>query len=90
MDELDLTHAEWRKSSYSSANGACVEVAHVPAQWRKSSYSGANGACVEVAHPPEAVAVRDSKDPTGPKLIFTPEAWGAFLQGAKVEDLTVS
>jgi len=27
MGELDLTHAQWRKSSYSSANGACVEVA---------------------------------------------------------------
>jgi len=27
MHELDLTRARWRKSSYSSANGACVEVA---------------------------------------------------------------
>jgi len=82
MDELDLTHAEWRKSSYSSANGACVEVAHVPAQWRKSSHSGAN-ACMEVAHQPEAIAVRDSKDPTGPKLIFTRPEWAAFVESAK-------
>ena len=51
--------------------------------WRKSSYSGANGACVEVAHLPEAIAVRDSQDPTGPKLIFTRQAWTAFLEGAK-------
>jgi hypothetical protein len=83
MHELDLTHAQWRKSSYSSANGACVEVAHVPAQWRKSTHSGGNGACVEVAHLPEAIAVRDSKDPAGPKLIFTSRAWTAFVEMAK-------
>jgi hypothetical protein len=51
--------------------------------WRKSSYSGANGACVEVAHLPEAIAVRDSKDPAGPKLIFTSSAWAAFVQRAR-------
>jgi hypothetical protein len=83
MHEPDLTHAQWRKSSYSSGSGQCVEVAHVPAQWRKSSHSGGSGACIEVAHLPEAIAVRDSKDPVGPKLIFTPEAWAAFLSGAK-------
>ncbi len=50
------------------------------ADWRKSSYSGNNGgACVEVARNlPEAVAVRDSKDPHGPALIFTPADWAAF------------
>jgi hypothetical protein len=48
--------------------------------WRKSSYSGSNGGdCVEVAATlPDAIAVRDSKDPDGPKLIFTPAAWAAF------------
>ena len=48
--------------------------------WRKSSYSGGNGGdCVEVAQTrPTAVAIRDSKDPNGPKLIFTPAAWAAF------------
>ena len=77
---MDLTGAVWRKSSYSGSNGGnCVEVAEV---WRKSSYSASNGGdCVEVACTmPAAVAVRDSKDPDGPKLIFTPAAWAAFTQ----------
>lgn len=75
---MDLTGAVWRKSSYSGTNGGnCVEVAEV---WRKSSYSGTNGGnCVEVARAlPAAIAVRDSKDPDGPKLTFTPQAWAAF------------
>jgi Domain of unknown function (DUF397) len=79
MHELDLTHAHWRKSSYSSGNGQCVEVAHVRAQWHKSSRSSGDGACVEVAPLPEVVAIRDSKDPAGPKLIFTPADWRAFI-----------
>jgi hypothetical protein len=83
MHELDLTHANWRKSSRSSGNGACVEVAHVRAEWRKSSHSSADGACIEIAHLPEAIAVRDSKDPDGPKLAFTPHAWTAFVERAK-------
>jgi len=75
---MDLTGVSWRKSSYSASNGGnCVEVAEV---WRKSSYSGTSGGnCVEVARAlPAAVAVRDSKDPDGPKLIFTPADWAAF------------
>lgn len=40
--------------------------------------------CVrEVAELPEAVAVRDSKDPTGPALVFTRQAWAAFVEHAK-------
>ncbi|OKI89355.1 DUF397 domain-containing protein [Micromonospora sp. CB01531] len=46
--------------------------------WRKSSHSGDEGACVEMATLPEAVAVRDSKDPAGPVLVFSPAAWTAF------------
>jgi hypothetical protein len=52
--------------------------------WRKSAYSNNGGACVEVARNlPGAVAVRDSKDPGGPALIFTPADWEAFTAGVK-------
>jgi uncharacterized protein DUF397 len=84
---MDLTHANWRKSSYSSGNGgACVEVADLTgSNWRKSSYSSGNGGnCVEVAAGgPGVVAVRDSKDPDGPALIFSPADWSAFVASLK-------
>jgi hypothetical protein len=49
--------------------------------WRRSSFCGSNGHCVEVTRLADGHAgVRDSKDPQGPILRFTPEAWGAFLQ----------
>ncbi|NES16937.1 MULTISPECIES: DUF397 domain-containing protein [Micromonospora] len=54
------------------------------AAWRKSTRSGAQGNCVEVAdNLPGVVAVRDSKDPQGPALTFTPEEWSAFVTFAR-------
>jgi uncharacterized protein DUF397 len=55
------------------------------ADWRKSSYSGTNGGnCVEVARNlPGVVAVRDSKNPGVPALVFTPADWEAFTAGLK-------
>jgi len=53
------------------------------ARWKKSSRSSGNGQCVEMADVDGAVAVRDSKDPTGSVLIFTPAEWAAFVAGAK-------
>jgi hypothetical protein len=65
----------WQKSSYSAANGGCVEVG-----WRTSSYSGTNGDCVQVAPAPDWVLVRDSKDSEGPALAVPTIAWRAFLR----------
>ncbi|MFD0366201.1 DUF397 domain-containing protein [Nocardia sp. GCM10030253] len=56
----DLSGVNWFKSSHSSGQTECVEVA-----WLE----GAN------------VGVRDSKNPTGPALIFTPGEWDAFTAG---------
>jgi hypothetical protein len=62
------------------------------ADWRKSSYSGDNGGnCVEVARNlPGAVAVRDSKDPEGPQLVFTPDEWRAFAAGVRDGEFDLS
>ncbi|MFC8719030.1 DUF397 domain-containing protein [Kitasatospora sp. NPDC057198] len=51
--------------------------------WRKSSYSDGNGGeCVEV-NDNNPGAVRDSKDPDGPHLAFTPRTWQAFVTEVK-------
>ena len=52
--------------------------------WFKSSYSSANGACIECALlPGGGMAVRDSKDPDGALLIYSPEAWQRFANTQK-------
>ncbi|MGW4767218.1 DUF397 domain-containing protein [Nocardia sp. NPDC004278] len=49
------------------------------AQWRKSARSSASRDCVEVAFlDGELVGIRDSKNPTGPALVFTTGEWNAF------------
>ena len=46
------------------------------AMWRKSSYSnGSGGACIEAVEAGQVIAVRDSKDPEGPRLFVSPAAW---------------
>ena len=51
------------------------------AVWHKSSYSGQDGNCVEVARNlPGLVAVRDSKESNGAKLVVSWEAWQAFIR----------
>ena len=66
---MDLTGAPWRKSSYSGGNGgACVEVTVVPGSKEGSDY---------------VITMRDSKDPDGPVLTFTPDEWKAFTLGVQ-------
>ncbi|MEV6302448.1 DUF397 domain-containing protein [Actinoplanes sp. NPDC051861] len=50
------------------------------AVWRKSSRSVGGGECVEVAVKGGEVAVRDSKSPDGPMLIFSLVAWRSFIE----------
>ena len=59
------------------------------ATWPKSSHSGNNG-CVEVAYDDDQIAVRDSKDPSGPMLLFTPHEWRAFLAEARDGEFDVA
>lgn len=55
------------------------------AQWFKSARSnGGGGNCVETAHLDDGgMAVRDSKNPAGGILFFTPTEWSAFVGGVK-------
>ncbi|ONM50428.1 DUF397 domain-containing protein [Nocardia donostiensis] len=59
---VDLTGAQWFKSSHSSGGSECVEVAFLQGG---------------------VVGIRDSKDPTGPALVFNPGEWDAFVDGAR-------
>ncbi|GAA1891249.1 DUF397 domain-containing protein [Streptantibioticus ferralitis] len=62
------------------------------ARWRKSTYSNNQGGeCIEVADSTTGlVPVRDSKDPQGPALVFTADAWTAFISAVKAGDFAAS
>ena len=52
--------------------------------WRKSSYSMGNGDCLEFAPiPAGGAAVRDSKDRSGPILLFGESSWQAYIDGIR-------
>ena len=53
------------------------------AAWRKSSHSNPSGNCVEAVLLADSVAVRDSRFPDGPALMFTGAEWDAFLRAVK-------
>lgn len=58
------------------------------ARWFTSSRSGTTGQCVEVAFVGAGrVAVRDSKDRSGPVLVFTDTEWAAFVSAARTDRL---
>jgi hypothetical protein len=55
--------------------------------WRKSRFSNPNGECVELAGLPGGeIAMRNSRDPAGPALVYTQAEITAFLLGAKGGD----
>jgi hypothetical protein len=74
----------------SAANGVPADQLRVA--WRKSSWSNPSGNCVEVAIlSDDEVAVRDSRYPSGPALVYTRVEISAFLAGVKdgeFDDLT--
>lgn len=74
---MELGDVVWRKSTRSGQGSeACVEVG----AWSKSSQSANTGECVEAgACRCCGVAVRDSKDPDGPKLAFSAAEWRSFI-----------
>lgn len=54
------------------------------AAWRKSSRSSASGSdCVEIVEVADVIGVRDSKDPAGPVLLFSPYSWTSFTTGLR-------
>ncbi|MCI3273599.1 DUF397 domain-containing protein [Streptomyces sp. NPDC047081] len=61
-----------------------VRASSLDVRWVKSRHSNAEGNCVEVAALAEGgVAIRNSRDPHGPALIYTPDEVAAFLAGAR-------
>ncbi|MDX2802321.1 DUF397 domain-containing protein [Streptomyces scabiei] len=70
------------------ADTAVLRASDLPgAAWYKSSYSGADqSTCVEVADVRTTlgrIAVRDSKDPTGPVLLFTADQFAALVANTR-------
>ncbi len=62
-----------------------ISASLISATWIKSSYSGPTGGnCVEIAFLASSeVAMRNSRYPDGPTLVFTRDEWDAFLGGAR-------
>jgi hypothetical protein len=62
-----------------------VDVDPTGATWRKSTYSnGSGGNCIEATTHNGHPALRDSKNSSGPALLFTARQWHTFIQGIKL------
>jgi hypothetical protein len=87
IEAVPLAGLSWRKSLHSGNEGNWVETATVdPVSWRKTRHSGSDSNCVEVAgRLPGAVAVRDSKDLEGARLLFPAAAWQEFTRTLKAQ-----
>ncbi|PKK12023.1 DUF397 domain-containing protein [Thermomonospora sp. CIF 1] len=86
---VEIAPVHWRKSRWSGPRGNCVEVASVA--WRKSRRSYNGGAnCVEVADAGQGIAVRDSKDPDGGRLVFSRGQWRVFAERVKGGEFDLS
>jgi Domain of unknown function (DUF397) len=94
MHALDRSNAAWRKSSHSNGSGgSCVEVGTV---WPKDAHYD-RPVDIDIAtivglsdSGTPAVAVRDSKDAEGPKLLFTADEWETFIAGVRVGEFDLS
>jgi hypothetical protein len=84
----------WRRSSYSTSGENCVEVATLPAgivvhdpnrsaSMKSTRSQQTTGQCVELADVGGYAAMRDSKDPEGPKLVLEGPAWRRLRQQIK-------
>ncbi len=66
--------------AYNGMRASAIRIA----RWRKSRHSNSSGDCVETASlPAGGMAVRNSRHPDGPALIFTRSEWEAFVRGVR-------
>jgi hypothetical protein len=73
-------------SMYHAPNGTPADQLSVVV-WQKSGRSNPSGNCVEMAAlPGGGIAVRNSRDPYGPALIYTSQEIAAFIAGARDGD----
>ncbi|MEV6123375.1 DUF397 domain-containing protein [Streptomyces sp. NPDC052077] len=60
-----------------------VRASSLETHWIKTRHSAAEGNCVEVARVDGGIAMRNSRFPDGPALVYTTAEVAAFLAGAK-------